>query len=293
MKLEIRQIFVLVILSLGQNQVASSLSSSKGLKKLSADHVIEDRFIVSRKLEDEANSGDNDDAYQDDDGTENNFLDKLDFDFFWDALDRVDGDMNEMWQTSPNAWTTEDWEVFGGMMFVILLALSCFCCLCCAPIFLFEDRDQKQVDQYHQLESGANAPANDDKGTKNDDVKSAVSSLSGPSYKHRSSLKKPILEEDPNISIAGTYSTDGSISLPTRKKKKSRRSLWSEVASVWGEFLGDIGTGKNTFSKKYYVDDDDSDYKKLQRGRSRVYNAPVQKKSSKTPKEITTKGEIV
>lgn len=306
MKLELRTIIYLTILFLSEFPVTSSLSSSAALEKLSADDVTKNGFFLLRRNlnsndENENNANNDDDA--NDDGSTNYF----DFGFFWDAIDRVDGDMQEMWQTSPNAWTTEDWEVFGGMMLVTLLTLSCFCCLCCAPIFLFEDRDQKKVmtnENYAELQSANNSknrqldfdssPADDKAALKGDDGKSAISSLSSPSYKHRSALKKPILEEDPGLSVTGTYST-GTNSNPTfsSRKKRKRRSLWSEVASVWGEFLSDIGSGKNTFSKKYYVDDDDSDYKKLQRGRSRGYDAPSQKKSPRKPKEITTKGEIV
>mmetsp|Transcript_5427 Transcript_5427/g.8318 ORF Transcript_5427/g.8318 Transcript_5427/m.8318 type:complete len:303 (-) Transcript_5427:1450-2358(-) len=302
MKLDFRTIIFLTILFLSEFPLTSSLSLSAALEKLNADDGIKNDFILLRRKLNSNDENENN-VNNDDDGNDDGWTSYLDFGFFWDALDRVDGDMQEMWQTSPNAWTTEDWEVFGGMMLVTLLALSCFCCLCCAPIFLFEDRDQKKVmtnENYAELQAAnnsknrqldsASAPADDKAAAKGDDGKSAVSSLSAPSYKHRSALKKPILEEDPGLSVTGTYST-GTDPSSTRKKRK-RRSLWSEVASVWGEFLADIGSGKNTFSKKYYVDDDDSDYKKLQRGRSRGYDAPFQRKSRK-PKEITTKGEIV
>mmetsp|Transcript_207 Transcript_207/g.203 ORF Transcript_207/g.203 Transcript_207/m.203 type:complete len:331 (+) Transcript_207:61-1053(+) len=242
----------------------------------------------------------------------------------WATLDRIDENMNNMWATPPNEWTTEDWEVFGGMFLVAFLCLSCFCFLCCAPICLFEDRDQRKVltaeqRAANQQKANRNQSATEDKavgiasiqndGTKeitkdnnlinendkdSNDVKTAISSLSAPSYQpsveRRGNLKEPMLN---TVASTAEKSTKSRVSHSSRKSsKKQRRSLWSEAVSVWGEFLTDLSYGRDTFAKTDYKEED-GNYQRFEAERKKYVIASPQDKKSRKSVSSKHSGELV
>ena len=51
-----------------------------------------------------------------------------------DFFTRIDSDMADMWLTAPSAWTPEYFQVFGGMVLIVLLSIGMLLFLCCAPI---------------------------------------------------------------------------------------------------------------------------------------------------------------
>ena len=73
-----------------------------------------------RKLEQEQDgSGD------DDQGDDN-------FQVLYDAGERIEGDFESMWQTSPSEWIVEYWEVFAATVFIIFFVICCCCVECWA-----------------------------------------------------------------------------------------------------------------------------------------------------------------
>jgi len=258
--------------------------------------LLEDHSLSERRLDSSDSQDDNGDDNVDDDSGETNII--------WKTLNRIDEDMNNMWASSPSEWTTEDWEVFGGMFLVAFLCLSCLCFLCCAPICLFEDRSQRKtltaeqhVTNQQQKANGAASTLEDghlaeENEKDNNDVKTTVSSLSAPSYQpgveKRRSLKEPMLTTVPSTAEKSIRSQASRNS--RRSVQKQRRSLWSEAVSVWGEFLSDLSQGKDTFSKTDYKEEGDNDYKKFELERKQyVVSSPQDKRSRKSGRSVSSK----
>ena len=69
--------------------------------------------------------------YYDEGQADGNYYDNTDdAPFYQDSLDRLNEDLNGMWQNSPSEWIEEYWEVFGA---IVLLAcyLALLICICC------------------------------------------------------------------------------------------------------------------------------------------------------------------
>jgi hypothetical protein len=89
---------------------------------------------------------------EDDENPEQGDLD--DAGFINNFLFRVDGDLYNMWNSSPSQWVTEYWEVlavFGALFFLVGVLLCYVCCIvpCCSPYESNDSRGHAEIGDPH------------------------------------------------------------------------------------------------------------------------------------------------
>jgi len=65
------------------------------------------------------------------DNSQDEYNDDANSNVFNDFSNRIDSDVNAMWNSSPSEWILEYWEVFAGIMAVGFLIAFLLCCILC------------------------------------------------------------------------------------------------------------------------------------------------------------------
>lgn len=117
---------------------------------------------------------------------------------------RVGQDLQGMWTTTPEEWGDEYWEVLVSAAAIVFGVLLCFCLVCLAPC-----------------------------GSESDDSSKPLLVATKQEVNQRN-LEKPILEEEDKAATTGNPANEG---VMNSKNKRRRRTLWEEIAVVWGDFL--------------------------------------------------------
>lgn len=92
---------------------------------ISVNLVASTTIILRRELnEDESNDGEQNDE-NDDDNSNNGGNDYLQV--VYDAEARVESDLGNMWASSPSEWIAEYWEVFSGILLIVIFILFRMC----------------------------------------------------------------------------------------------------------------------------------------------------------------------
>ena len=67
------------------------------------------------------------------------------FQVLYDAEERIEGDIKNMWKTSPADWITEYWEVFAAMCCLLFFLILCFCVECCFCCSSGKDGSRRRI----------------------------------------------------------------------------------------------------------------------------------------------------
>jgi len=235
----------------------SATSSSSSAVVVGTTNEVSKQQQRHRSLEDEAgndqdnnnnNNGDGDDS--DDDKN-----------FFVKAWDRIFGDMEDMWATSPSTWITEYWEVFAVLAVLTFLVLAChtymFCDICCFGASNHSEvqggrvvTTQAELDEKKKKELELGEPILKDLDPDADDTDGGASPRSSPETTTTDAAEQTGDESKPR-------SRSSAKSKRTRARQGGARrkiDLATEVVSVWSEFIkeGFNGTfGDNEAEQRY------------------------------------------
>jgi hypothetical protein len=131
--------------------LASSLAaSSQGTRTTSPRRHLQD-FHLRRLSSDSNDSGDSDES-DDDDVYSNNV--------FAQAKDHVEQDFLDMWSISPSEWSQEYWEVFVGLLSLVIVGGLCVCLACIVPICFpgQSTAPSKEVDDKYVMSNETSEP---------------------------------------------------------------------------------------------------------------------------------------
>ena len=197
--------------------------------------------------------------------------------------DRVGYDMSDMWQTAPNTWATEYWEVFVVVAVIAFVLLGLHCCMaydmCCGSN---DDADRSAVAgarlamTHEQMEERRLQKEKEQQLLENDDPlhqsgeaqEEFEKELARTRQLHADvpKLKRPV---GPFDAVRTTTTTSAPPQVESKKptdywndvKRRSRRAyrVGAEVVSLWSEFLSDLMPQHSRDNKSNSNDDEDGD----------------------------------
>jgi hypothetical protein len=146
---------LVLILLLASSLVASSQGTSttsprRHLHRRNIEEHPDQAFQLRRLSSDDSNdSGDSDN-----DGEDNNDDDNS---IFAQAKSRVDQDFSNMWRSSPSEWSQEYWEVFVGLLSIVIVSSLCACIACIVPIWFPAQSTEysKELDDSNEMSDEA------------------------------------------------------------------------------------------------------------------------------------------
>lgn len=228
----------------------------------------------------------NDDSDNDDDG---NFVTRL--------ADRVSADMSNMWQSAPNEWATEYWEVFILLAIVTFLILALHCCMvydmCCGsstdserahaggrlPLTREQVQQREKEQRLLSMEQQQQEEVESQQQERQRQGHFFVDEEQHDIVKEKNGTDKP-QEMDPTLNKNASLASASSVATDARKAPKaggSETSTWNdwkrgsrkmyrvgkEVATVWSEFLGELmphssRDGDDNFQYRRHQQDDPS-----------------------------------
>jgi hypothetical protein len=255
------------------SQGRSATSPRRHLQRRNSEEHPDQDFHLRRLSSDSNDSNDSADSDEsdDDDVSNNNIVAQ--------AKDHVEQDFIAMWSSPPNEWSQEYWEVFAGLLLLVIVGGLCVCIACIVPIcFPFQSpAPLKELDDNNVMSNETSEP-----GAYHDKVLSSKASsheLNQPILDHQPildqpsldqpildqpsldqpildqpSLDQPILDQpildQPSLDHGSDCDTSGALRSKYRPKKKL--DFWSEVVSVWRELFVDLGLCKEEGSNQKY-----------------------------------------
>jgi hypothetical protein len=128
-----RLLLMLILLSASSlvvsSQSASSTSPRRHLHRRNTEEH-PDQYFHLRWL----SSDDSDDSNDSADSNESNDDDAYNNNIVTQAKDRAEQDFSAMWSSPPSEWSQEYWEVFVGLLSLVMVGGLCVCLACIVPI---------------------------------------------------------------------------------------------------------------------------------------------------------------
>jgi len=213
-----------------------------------------------------------------------NYNNNDDGNFVTQATSRIEQDLVDMWDSSPSSWGDEYWEIFVTAMAIIFAVLLCHCIICCTPCC--NDGGDARGATPHGVRTATAAELTDKEKKRLLeepilDPKKAPRTTTTPAQTTRmGSPTSAATDNTSNNNPDGLMSlkSNETTTLPSNTDKRRRRNtLWSEVVSVWSEFM------QYGFSMRP-VDVDPEMYQKYEE------EPPPRKTKSKSPRRRSKKG---
>ena len=266
---------------------ASSLVvSSQGTSRTSSRRHLNRRNNEERPDQDSyfrrLSSDSNDSNGSDDDGDDDNNI-------FVQAKSRVDQDFSAMWSSSPSEWSQEYWEVFVGLLSLVLIGSLCACIACIVPLWFPEQQyaaPSKELDDNNEMRNKPINETSESEAHHDEEINSDASWIvpawlpgqstspskelednnvmsnqtSEPGAHHNKEINSKASSRQPNQSnfdqpiLAMSNATsdyDTAESPRPRNRPRKERNLYNEVVSVWTEFFAELGLFKERSRQKY------------------------------------------
>jgi len=223
---------------------------------------------------------------QDDENNDNN---NDDGNFLTQATSRIEQDLVDMWDSSPSSWGDEYWEIFVTAIAIVFAVLLCHFIICCTPCFNDGSGDARGATP-HGVRTATTAELTDKEKKRLleepilDPTKAPRTSTTATSTTTTTPVGSPTSAATDDTS----YNPDGlmavksneTTTLPSNTGKRRRRNntLWSEVVSVWSEFM------QYGFSMRPVDDVDPEMYQKYEE------EPPPRKTKSRSPRRRSKRG---
>jgi hypothetical protein len=227
------------------------------------------------------NNNNNRDGSQDEGYYNNDYGSDDDGNFITRLANRVGADMAEMWQSAPSDWGAEYWEVFASLGLLAFFLLALHCCMaydmCCSTEYAnaraggreqmtqeqLQQRQQEQEKEQHLL---SEEPHQQQEQQLLDEEQRALDEGKTPRSR---GAEGPFQQPTTFQGIADTTTADA---ITTAKElegqsaghskppfwhgwKRGTRTMYhtgKEVASVWGEFLGELMPPSSREADKHF-----------------------------------------
>lgn len=198
--------------------------------------------------------------------------------------DRVGYDMSDMWQTAPNTWAAEYWEVFVAVAGIAFVLLGLHCCMaydmCCGSN---DDADRcavagARLAMTHEQMEERRLQKEKEEQLLADDNPLQQSGENKEEFEKDLAKTRQLQADVPKLTrpvgpfdAARTTATSTSAPPPVESKKptdywndvkrRSRRAyrVGAEVVSLWSEFLSDLMPQQSRDNKSNGNDSEDGD----------------------------------
>jgi hypothetical protein len=227
----------------------------RSLRVLLADESDNIDEVVVRNL-----SSDSQDEYQDDAVA---YYDDADSNVWTETKERITSDLVNMWSVAPNEWSDEYFEVLGGILAITLTAFAMLLLICCTPCCTPVDEPNIGHPKLQTVTSMTDASTtrlglSQEERQQQEKEEALLETIASEEHSESAGQRAAMPDDKSNVqrSMQEDDFSAEEIHQPKRRKvRRKRKTMWTEVVSVWREFLTDshpVEKDERQRHKKYY-----------------------------------------